>query len=187
MKIAVVLAFCITSLAAFAQEDSSETLSPHMAGASASMMTGYGLTYGYFFDAYTAIKVKAFAFISEEGQDDDESVFEIGAEYQQTFFRRPNTRVYFLAGGYYWIERDEYSYYYQSSVDRNIYRTNEYALGFAAGFEYALWRHFLVNVDLGITYRHMDRTSVPPNSYDFDYYPQTYLGVGGGLGLMYRF
>ena len=187
MKIVLLtLVLCTYITPGFAQ-DSTTALTPHMVGGSASMMTGYGLTYGYFFNDITAVKAKIFGFIETDGGDRDEStLIEMGVEFQRTFFAHASSRAYVLAGGYYSLESDEYGPYSPTDT-RSVYRSREYAIGAGVGFEYSPLAHFLVHMDFGLTYRSYERDPVTTESYTYSSYPRKYLGVAAGAGLMYRF
>jgi len=189
MKSLLLSLLLIAPLTLLAQEDSSEKLSHHALGLSASMLSSPGISYQYIFNDDHRIKLTGFGYYEKNQTNSSTLTAIFGGEYQATMARGRNTRFYFEVGGYYWHEKSEYES--TSYPDETPYASvNKYTTvtgGAGIGIEVAIDGHFLISIDGSLIYRNQKRSY----SQDIYYYdsstPTEYFGPGIGFAAYYRF
>lgn len=173
------------------QADSIRSPHHHMIGLSVSMMSGYGLTYGYIFDGHNVVKAKAFAFQLKDAsgtQTNDDRYLEFGIEYQQSFDSRSTPRWYFLAGAFYSLHWSYHKSFIESQFLDYTKLFKRYGGGIGVGIEFSFLHRVLANLDIGVTIIDDNQDQYRNGGYVGDYYIEVpYVGPAAGIGLMYNF
>ncbi len=191
----LLIIFALIPTYLFAQEGEREApLSHHALGASASMLSGPGISYQYIFAEDQRIQLTGFAYYQKDGNNGDNMIGIIGAEYQHDIVSNRSTRFYGFLGGHYWYNRNNYSTYVTydplgGGTFTTAYTDKMYAMGGGVGIEVFLWRHITMNLDLDLLYRSETRTNYNSDGSSQNDYgsPSQYFGPGIGVGFFYRF
>ena len=183
LRLILLLVLVLTGKTLFAQEYA-EGLSPHQAGPVASSISGYGAGYAYNFNANYRLKATILFYYSNNDNSATYLTLLGGLELQRTLQTSSMTRFYGFIGGYVYHHRYEDQYTYASEGSLFSYSNHierDYAVGGGIGFEVLLWGHVVVNLDGGLQYftSQFSPTSYNSGSQEF--------GMGGGVGIMYRF
>ncbi|MBI3258255.1 MAG: hypothetical protein HYZ54_02060, partial [Ignavibacteriae bacterium] len=170
-------------------------------GFAGSMFSGYGLSYEY--DLSRAFTLEFTGSIYGTGGTNNNTnnyvtsylVSTIGTELQRNFYVGHDSRFYSYVGLGFWIDNTNYNNDYDNNSSNDTYsHETDYSAGIGLGWEYALSRRFIFNVEGGYLYRDM---YVKGTNYIYDnifgrrieaYADHTYyIGFGVGVGIYYAF
>ena len=148
----------------------------YQVGGSASLFSGPGLSFKYFFNDKTAAKIATLFYYDENGDDSSYLIASLGGEFQYYLSRSKYASLYALLGTNYWYEEDSNPWYYEGDV--KIIHTSfdkKFRMGLGFGLEVLIWNHIAINLDGGYAF------AINLNNSD------KFFGLGGGIGVGYRF
>lgn len=164
----------------------------HELGFSASLISGYGISYQHNFDTYNSLKTTFFAYSSQYNDEDSDINAIFGLEYKRNFHVSRTMKVYGLVGGFFNYAEDYYNYSY--GYNKSYYFSNDWNVGAGLGCAFALKR-IVLNVDIGFRYFYsLERDFY--NDYDYDndeYFPTVnrskykLFNIAVGAGIAYLF
>jgi len=163
-------------------------------GLSASSISGVGLHYKRFITPNHSVKLVIGGWMATEEyssngeitKKSDDTYFSSGLEYHYSIIRMPSYDFYALVGGRTWYS--EYTNPQYSNIAREINNIN--AVGLGLGFEHRLSKHFVINVECGLTYnweleRQWTNPSGKPPQFDRKYLRKVTYAGGLGFGFVF--
>lgn len=170
-------------------------------GFAGSMFSGYGLSYEY--NLSRAFTIEFTGSIYGSGGSNNNStdyqssylVGTIGTELQRDFYTGHDSRFYSFVGFSFWADNTNYNYNYDTDNTNDTYtHESDYVAGIGLGWEYALSRRFIFNVEGGYLYRDINTKGT---NYIYDNIlgrriqayadHKYYIGFGVGAGIYYAF
>ncbi len=185
----VLLSFVCFSYSASA--NNSRHYPKHQFGLGYSSISGAGLTYQLDIDKLNTLRLNFFAYYQGDEPPDKVKLYSnIGLEYQFNLFNNRSERAYFFSGMSYWlIEKRDYELGYVNDVltklaDNELYRLYNFGLGL--GYEVKFWERAAFSISLGLQYQISEKSNLD-KLFDRNPNGESFLGIGGGLGLRYTF
>ena len=162
-------------------------------GIKASNISGYGFAYTRNLSDNYNIQVMGLIFYQQSDKilglvsyDDNNGVhtinnYNIGAEIQRDLYQGEYSRIYFLFGGYYYMDNDESI----SDIGFEDVLTHSYNVGIGIGANF-FYKRFVISCDVGYKF-YEDRMEV--SGTDVATHPELVrlTKIGGGIGIGFMF
>lgn len=153
-------------------------------GLKASNISGYGFYYNRKLnDDYKIQAMGLIYYLFSDNNNEKHTNFnyDIGLEIQRNIFYTTNTRVYILAGGFYYFDDD----LVENPTNKTKMVNHSFNFGVGIAGEYYYYR-FVLSIDLGYKFFE-DRIVITEN--DNYSHPELYrvTKIGGGIGIGFMF
>ena len=195
----IVAVLCLSTFTSLSQTEN--VFYRNAIGLTASMISGSGLAYRYSFNERFAWKVAGFIFYNETTSnqdhrngmyttyDDNFLIYNLGTEFQLTFYRSEDVRLFGLVGINYIYDLDEYRYP-TPDVNFSDYDQIERTVGtgIGVGIEVSLTDQLMFNVDGGYMYRYYrEELNYQSNFRQSGITESRGTRFGAGIGISYAF
>lgn len=187
----LILSLCFIAFTTDAEANTSRRYPKHQFGLGFSTISGGGLTYQLDIDKINTLRLNFFAYYQGEEPPDRVKLYaNIGIEYQYNLYNNRKERAYVFTGMSYWlVEKRDYEWDYINDIKTKIADNELYRLfntGLGLGYEVKFWGRAAFSVSLGVHFQISEESSLD-KLFDRNPTGDSFIGIGGGIGLRYTF